>query len=80
MKKLITTLLISAACALPSLSFADGGSRLKANPNPVIAVDASGQAVLDRTAGTANDRFTAEVEIAKRFRRARHHAGEWLQR
>ncbi len=65
MKKLITTLLISAACALPSLTFAQTGSRLRANLNPVISVDASGKAVLDRTAGTANDRFTAEVEVAK---------------
>lgn len=64
MKKLITTLLISAACALPSLSFAQT-TNLKAQLNPVISVDASGKAVLDRTRGTANDRFTAEVEIAK---------------
>lgn len=64
MKKLLTIALIGAACALPSLSFAQA-SRLKANLHPVINVDASGQAVLDRTSGTANDRFTAEVEIAK---------------
>ncbi len=64
MKKLLTIALIGAAGALPSLSFAQG-SRLKANLNPVINVDASGKAVLDRTSGTANDRFTAEVEIAK---------------
>jgi hypothetical protein len=31
----------------------------------VIAVDASGQARLDNEVGTANDRFTSEVEIAK---------------
>jgi hypothetical protein len=64
MKKLLTFVLIGAACALPSLSFGQA-TRLKANLNPVINVDASGQAVLDRTSGTSNDRFTAEVEIAK---------------
>ena len=31
----------------------------------MIAVDASGQARLDAEVGMANDRFTAEVEIAK---------------
>ena len=39
--------------------------RLEARLQPVIAVDASGQARLDAEIGTANDRFTAEVEIAK---------------
>src|SRR5215470_4598246 len=39
--------------------------RLEARLQPVIAVDASGQARLDAEVGTANDRFTAEVEIAK---------------
>jgi len=39
--------------------------RLEARLQPIIAVDASGQARLDSEAGTANDRFTAEVEIAK---------------
>jgi hypothetical protein len=39
--------------------------RLEAHLQPVIAVDASGQARLDAEVGTANDRFTAEVEIAK---------------
>ena len=45
----------------------DGNSslRLEAHLQPVIAVDASGQARLDAEVGTANDRFTAEVEIAK---------------
>ena len=41
------------------------GTRLEARLNPVIAVDASGQARLDAAAGTANDRFTSEIEIAK---------------
>ena len=31
----------------------------------MIAVDASGQARFDAEVGMANDRFTAEVEIAK---------------
>ena len=31
----------------------------------MIAVDASGQARLDENAGTGNDRFTPEVEIAR---------------
>jgi hypothetical protein len=39
--------------------------RLEARLQPVIAVDASGQARLDAEVGMANDRFTAEVEIAK---------------
>jgi hypothetical protein len=39
--------------------------RLEARLQPVIAVDASGQARLDAEVGTGNDRFTAEVEIAK---------------
>jgi hypothetical protein len=39
--------------------------RFEARLQPVIAVDASGQARLDSEVGTANDRFTAEVEIAK---------------
>ncbi|HEY7462625.1 MAG TPA: hypothetical protein VIC59_12245 [Gemmatimonadota bacterium] len=39
--------------------------RLEARLNPVINVDASGKARLDAAAGTANDRFTVEVEIAK---------------
>ena len=44
---------------------ADSSVRLEARLQPVIAVDASGQARLDVEVGTANDRFTAEVEIAK---------------
>ena len=44
---------------------ADASVRLEARLQPVIAVDASGQARLDVEVGTANDRFTAEVEIAK---------------
>src|SRR5882762_998686 len=44
---------------------ADSSVRLEARLQPVIAVDASGQARLDSEVGTANDRFTAEVEIAK---------------
>jgi hypothetical protein len=43
----------------------DSGIRLEARLQPVIAVDASGQARLDNEVGTANDRFTSEVEIAK---------------
>ena len=44
---------------------ANASLRLEARLQPVIAVDASGQARLDAEVGTANDRFTAEVEIAK---------------
>ena len=44
---------------------ADSSVRLEARLQPVIAVDASGQARLDSEVGTANDRFTSEVEIAK---------------
>ena len=44
---------------------ASSSLRLEARLQPVIAVDASGQARLDAEVGTANDRFTAEVEIAK---------------
>ena len=39
--------------------------RLEARLQPVIAVDASGQARLDAEVGMPNDRFTAEVKIAK---------------
>ena len=63
-------MLVSAVSALSSLTFAqsitdDSSNRLEARLNPVIAVDASGQARLDIAAGVVNDRFTAEVEIAK---------------
>ena len=44
---------------------ADASVRLEARLQPVIAVDASGQARLDAEVGMANDRFTADVEIAK---------------
>jgi len=44
---------------------ANSSLRLEARLQPVIAVDASGQARLDAEVSTANDRFTAEVEIAK---------------
>ncbi len=43
----------------------DRSNRLEARLQPVIAVDASGQARLDDEMGTGNDRFTSEVEIAK---------------
>jgi hypothetical protein len=69
MKKIIATTLISATSALLSFAIAqdltESSNRLEAQLNPVIAVDASGQARLDFGPGTANDRFTAEVEIAK---------------
>jgi len=66
-------MLIGALPALSSFTFAqemsemsgDASNRLEARLNPVIAVDASGQARLDIAAGVTNDRFTAEVEIAK---------------
>jgi len=74
MKKLVTAISFVAFSALSSLAIAqqapeaaeaDASLRLEARLQPVIAVDASGQARLDIEAGTANDRFTAEVEIAK---------------
>jgi hypothetical protein len=73
-KKLLTAMSIAAVSAVSSLAIAqqapdaaeaDTSLRLEARLQPVIAVDASGQARLDIEAGTANDRFTAEVEIAK---------------
>ena len=76
MKKLLTAMSIVAVSAVSSLAIAQQGPdaadadnstslRLEARLQPVIPVDASGQARLDIDAGTANDRFTAEVEIAK---------------
>ena len=69
MKKILATTLIGAVWALSSFVIAqetaDSSNRLQARLNPVINVDASGQARLDDAAGMANDRFTAEVEIAK---------------
>jgi hypothetical protein len=76
MKKLLTTISIGGLLALSSVAIAQDltesnpqdpteSNRLEARLNPVIAVDASGQARLDFGPGTANDRFTAEVEIAK---------------
>ena len=44
---------------------ADSSLRLEARLQPMTAVDASGQARLDVEVGTANYRFTAEVEIAE---------------
>jgi hypothetical protein len=65
-------MLIGAISALSSLAIAqqapealNSSNRIEARLQPVIPVDASGQARLDNEAGTANDRFTAEVEIAK---------------
>jgi hypothetical protein len=74
MKKLLTAMSFVAFSALSSLAIAqqapeaaeaDASLRLEARLQPVIGVDASGQARLDIEGGTANDRFTAEVEIAK---------------
>jgi hypothetical protein len=74
MKKLLTALSLAAASAVSSVAIAqqapdapeaDTSLRLESRLQPVIPVDASGQARLDIEAGTANDRFTAEVEIAK---------------
>jgi len=63
-------MLLSALPALSSLTLAQemteqSSNRLEARLNPVIAVDASGQARLDIEVGVRNDRFAAEVEIAK---------------
>jgi hypothetical protein len=79
MNKLLTTISIGGLFALSSVLVAqqtpdvaqqvpespDSSNRLEARLQPVIAVDASGQARLDNEVGTGNDRFTAEVEIAK---------------
>src|SRR4029450_2503967 len=70
MKKILTTMLLGVLPALSSIVLAQEiteqtSNRLEARLNPVIAVDASGQARLDIAAGVTNDRFTAEVEIAK---------------
>ena len=74
MRKLLTAMSIAAFAALSSFAIAqdapdaaetDASLRLEARLQPVIAVDASGQPRLDIEAGTPNDRFTAEVEIAK---------------
>jgi hypothetical protein len=72
MKKLLTTISIGGLLALSSVAIAqqapeaaDSSNRLEARLQPVIPVDASGQARLDNEPGMANDRFTAEVEIAK---------------
>jgi len=56
---------LAIAQQAPDAAEADTSLRLEARLQPIIAVDASGQARLDIEAGTANDRFTAEVEIAK---------------
>ena len=68
-------MLIGAISALCSLAIAqeapdapdasDASTRLEASLQPVIPVDASGQARLDNEPNMLNDRFTAEVEIAK---------------
>lgn len=70
MKKILITMLLSVLPALSSITTAQEmteqtSNRLEARLNPVIAVDASGQARLDIATGVTNDRFTAEVEIAK---------------
>ena len=72
MKKLLTTISLGGLLALSSVGIAqqaseaaDSSIRLEALLQPVIAVDASGKARLDNEVGTPNDRFTAEVEIAK---------------
>ena len=56
---------LAIAQQAPEAAEADASLRLEARLQPVIAVDASGQARLDAEVGMANDRFTAEVEIAK---------------
>lgn len=71
MKKILTTMSIGTVLALSPFIIAqdqvstDASNRLRARLNPVISVDASGQARLDFGPGTANDRFTSQVEIAK---------------
>jgi hypothetical protein len=56
-------------------------NRLEARLQPVIPVDASGQARLDDEMGTGNDRFTSEVEIAKAdFADLGDHPWKWFPR
>lgn len=58
----------------------DAERRLEAELQPVINVDASGKARSRDQAGTANDRFDAQVEIAKRhFGRLGIDAGDGFQ-
>ena len=70
MKKILITMLLGVLPVLTSITFAQemteqSSNRLEARLSPVVAVDASGQARLDTEAGVRNDRFAAEVEIAK---------------
>ena len=71
MKNTLIAIVIGAVTALPSFALAQepitngDSNRLRARLNPIINVDASGHADLERARGTANDRFTSEVEIAK---------------
>jgi hypothetical protein len=79
MKKLLTVISTGGFLAVSSIALAqqapdiaqqapeaaDSSNRLEARLQPVIPVDASGQARLDDEVGTGNDRFTSEVEIAK---------------
>ena len=79
MKKLLITISIGGLLAVSSVAIAqqapdiaqqapeapDRSNRLEARLQPVIPVDASGQARLDDEVGTGNDRFTSEVEIAR---------------
>ena len=62
-------MLIGSMGTLSSFTIAqeltETSNRLEARLDAVIAVDASGQARLDIAPGMVNDRFTAEVEIAK---------------
>jgi hypothetical protein len=95
MKKLLTTISIGGLLAVSSVAIAqqpsdiaqqapeapDSSNRLEARLQPVIAVDASGQARLDDEVGTGNDRFTSEVEIAKvDFADLGDHPWKWLPR
>jgi hypothetical protein len=78
MKKILATMLLGALPALSSITFAQemteqSSNRLEARLNPVIAVDASGQARLDIAAGVTNDRFTAEVDRQGRLWSFEHH-------
>lgn len=68
----LSSLAVAQQAPDPSLGIAqqapespDRSNRLEALLQPVIPVDASGQARLDNEVGTGNDRFTAEIEIAK---------------
>jgi hypothetical protein len=67
----------NASVAESSSDSGSGSTRLEARLNPTFAIDASGKARAEDAAGTANDRFDGQVEIAKaQFARVGIDAGD----